>query len=260
MSTNQMPAAVLSVLTVFTLAWRVMGTGALLWGNHPGGEIANQLVDALVGVVFVAGAVYVWRVTRSGLASTLWLMALCIMFFTGRSPDLPQGHLRTVDYMIRIGATFVGTSAFLDFVWACIRPAEEPPSARLRLAIYSPAIVGFAAIVPVLFLSPKEHAWLVPIPQWVVLLVYAQGFVFQILALILVARGRRRFPDLNPLFWIMAITVAGYFGVTIATKAAASFEFPTGLGTHPYAWLQVALAVVMAWTVLQRPYTREFGQ
>ena len=126
----------------------------------------------------------------------------------------------------------------------------------MRLAIYSPAIVGLAAIVPLLFFSPKEHAWLAPIQQHVILLVYIQAFVFQILALVLVARGRRRCPDLNPLFWTMAITVAGYFGVTITTKIAASFEFPARLGTHPYAWLQVALAVVMTWTVL-RLHTRE---
>ncbi len=256
MSANRMPAAVLSVLTVFTVAWRMVGTGPLLWGDHTGRVIANQLVDALVGVVFVAGAVYAWRITRGGLAWSLWMMALCIMIFTGRSPDLPPGQLRTVDGMIRIAATFVGTSAFLDFVGACIRPTDRPLSRRLRLAIYSPAIVGLAAIVPVLFFSPTKYAWLAPIPQRVILLVYAQSLVFQILALILVARGRRRCPDLNPLFWTMAITVAGYFGITIAAKVAASFEFPAGLGTHPYAWLQVALAGVMTWTVL-RLHTRE---
>ena len=106
MSSNRTPAA-LSVLTIFTFAWRVMGTGGALWPEPAGGVIANQLVDALVGVV-----------------------------------------------------------------------------------------------------------------------------------------------------WIMAITIAGYFGVTIATKVAASFEYPAGLGTHPYAWLQVALAVVMGWTVLQRRHAR----
>lgn len=255
MSPNRMPAA-LSVLTVFTLAWRVMGTGGVLWADPAGGVIANQLVDALVGVVFVAVALYVWRMTRSGLAATLWLMALCIMIFTGRSPDLPQGHLSTVDFMIRLAATLVGTSAFLDFVAACVRPADKSLGGRLRLAIYSPAIVGLATIVPVLFLSTEKHAWLAPIPDGIISLVYGQGFLFQILGLILVARGRRRFPDLDPLFWIMAITIAGYFGVTIATKVAASFEYPAGLGTHPYAWLQVALAVVMGWTVLQRRHAR----
>ena len=75
MSPNRTPATVLIVLTLFALAWRVMDTGALLWGDHPGRVIANQLVDALVGVVFVAGAVYAWRVTRGGLAWSLWLMA-----------------------------------------------------------------------------------------------------------------------------------------------------------------------------------------
>ena len=214
------------------------------------------MVDALVGFVFVAGAIYAWRVTRGGLAWSLWLMALCIMIFTGRSPDLAQGQLRTIDGMIRIAATFVATSAFLDFVWASIRPADEPPGRRLRLAIYSPAIVGIVAIVPALFVSPREHAWLATILQGAFLLVYAQGLVFQILGLILVARGRRRLPELGPLFWAMAVTVAGYFGVTIATKIAAGFEFPAGLGTHPYAWLQVGLAVVMTWTVL-RLHARE---
>ena len=101
MSTNRMPVAVLWVLTVLTVAWRVMGTGGLLWGEHSGRVIANQVVDALVGVVFVAGGVYAWRRTRSRPAWSLWLMALCIMFFTGRSPDLPHGQLRTVDGMIR---------------------------------------------------------------------------------------------------------------------------------------------------------------
>ena len=112
MSPNRMTAAVLSVLTLFTLAWRVMGTGGLLRGDHAGRVIANQLVDALVGVVFVLGAVYVWRITRSGLARTLWLMAVCIMIFTGRPPSrrLERAIARRPDSFVITAEDLVGAA------------------------------------------------------------------------------------------------------------------------------------------------------